>query len=410
MQVLFIAADLPWPPDGGGRIATLRVLEAIADRHTVDLIALADPASPPDLAYLRSLCRRVEVIDQPFTFGRHRMRQFATAAWSLTSRDPYRLVKFRSVQMRQRLNALKQATTYDLVHHDQFGVVRYHDPEFASTLTTQNVESDIYRLGRHRASGRLKRTWSRIEEQKLRRAEADLYPRFNQVFALSDYDADLLVGLGVETPLVLPIPMDVAAAPPSDPPAGSSILSLGSMSWFGVEEGLRWFHREVWPRILLAVPSANWLLVGPNASPAIRGLDDGVSIRVGGYVPDVGAYVRQARVCIVPLQIAGGVRIKLIEMLGQGRPAVATTIGAQGLHFADGEGCFRRDDPEGFANAVIGLLRDDDLWRRTSNAGWSFIRRAHSKAQMSTIIEQGIAAALRRHAGLKPDQEVGPDA
>src|SRR5574340_883535 len=154
MQVLFIAADLPWPPDGGGRIATLRILEAIASRHSVDLVALADPISPVDLTYLRSICRHVEVVPQPFTYRRHRIRQLAVAALSLPSRDPYRLAKFRSVVLRDRLGALKRTTAYDLVHHDQFGTVGYQDPRLPSTLVTQNVESEIYRMGKAQAGSR----------------------------------------------------------------------------------------------------------------------------------------------------------------------------------------------------------------------------------------------------------------
>jgi glycosyltransferase involved in cell wall biosynthesis len=392
---LFLAADLPWPPDGGGRIATLRVLEAMASAREIDLLALADPESGVDLQHLRSICRRVEVVRHPFTFRRHRGRQLLTALRSLVSGDPYRLAKFRSRTFARLLRDLKARNRYDFVHHDQFGVATYVDRRLPSTLTTQNVESQIYELAGRRVRGRAIRLWSQLEAAKLRRAERHLYRSFDSVFVLSDDDRTRLSAIGVPDVRVLPVP-----AEPSDAPQalsdGRSLLTLGSMSWFGVEDGLLWFHEHVFPRIRHAVPDVEWNIVGSGASPAIRGLADGNVVKLHGYVPVLGPLLQSTRVCLVPLRVAGGVRIKLIEMLGRGLPCVATSLGAQGLSFSDGEGCFRRDEPAAFADAVIQLLRDDELWRQTSVRGWTYARTHHTRAAMAKAVDQGVGAALDR--------------
>ncbi|MGH2483894.1 MAG: glycosyltransferase family 4 protein, partial [Candidatus Limnocylindria bacterium] len=395
---LFLAADTPWPPDGGGRIATLRVLESMVRERPVDLLALADPEQPIDLRYLRSICRRVELVELPFTFGRHRGRQLAVALRSLPSPDPYRLRKFRSRIFARRVRELKRVSRYEFVHHDQFGVAPYVDSQYPTTLTTQNVESEIYRLGAQRATGLLRRAWAALEAGKLRRAEPRLCRQFDAVFVLSDHDARLLEGLGVDDARVLPIPIDAPPSPPSGPPPGARVLTIGSMSWFGVEDGLLWLHREVMPRVRAAVPETTWDLVGPNAGSRIREIADGRSLILHGYLPDVEPILARSRVCLVPLQVAGGIRIKVIEMLARGIPCVATTVGAQGLSFADGEGCFRRDDPAGFADAVVRLLRDDQLWRETARRGWQYVRKTHTRAGMATALEEGIQHALRSHA------------
>lgn len=56
-------------------------------------------------------------------------------------------------------------------------------------------------------------------------------------------------------------------------------------------------------------------------------------------------------------------------------PAVSTSVGARGLTFADGEGCFRRDDSAQFAEAVIVLLRDEQCWGSTWTADATTSRR-----------------------------------
>lgn len=395
---LFLAADTPWPPDGGGRIATLRVLEAMVRDRPVDVLALADPARPVDMRYLESICRRVELVEHPFTYGRHPARQLAVAFGSLLSTQPYRLRKFRNRRFARRLEELKRENRYEFIHHDQFGVATYLDRRFPATLTTQNVESEIYRLGAERAEGMIRRTWSTIEAVKLRRAEPRHCREFDTVFVLSDHDAQLLARLGVSGARVLPIPIDAQDAPPSNEPPGHRLLTIGSMSWFGVEDGLLWLHREVMPRIRAALPDTVWDLVGPNAGPRVQEIGQHPGNALHGYLPDVESVIAKDRVCLIPLQIAGGIRIKLIEMLARGLPCVSTTVGAQGLRFADGEGCFRRDDPGEFASAVIQLLSDDDHWRETGRRGWQYVIKHHTREAMSTALEEGIQHAVNNHA------------
>ena len=395
---LFVAADTPWPPDGGGRIATLRILEAMVTERPVDIVALSDPQRPLDLSYLRSICRRVELVEHPFTFGRHRMRQVGVALRSLASATPYRLRKFRSRAFSRRLEELKASSMYQFIHHDQFGVAPYVDRRFPATLTTHNVESEIYRLGSRGAMGILRRSWAAVEAAKLQRVEPALCRRFDTVFVLSHHDAGLLESLGVHGPRVLPIPVDADPVPPASNPPGRKLLTIGSMSWFGVEDGLLWFHDQVLPKIWAAVPDAEWHLVGPGAGPRIQALADGERVILHGYLPDADPVIAGSRVCVVPLHVAGGVRIKLIEMLARGLPCVATEVGAQGLGFADGEGVFRRDDPAAFAQAVIRLLCDEDMWRTTSLRGWQYVRDKHTRDATAAALEEGIEIALRRHA------------
>ena len=395
--LLFVSADVPWPPDGGGRIATLRVLESLAARRPVDLVALADNPDL-DLGTLRAICRNVTIVQHPFTFGRHPARQLGIAALSALSATPYRIAKFRSKQLAAALETAKRSTNYALIHHDQFGVAEYRDRRTPSTLTTQNVEAEIYRLASLHTVDPVRRAWAGLEARKLRHREPQLCASFDHVFTLSRGDSDLLSGLGVPRPGVLPLPARAPADAPEPALPGPTILTMGSMSWFGVEDGILWFHRKVWPRIRSACTGVSWIIAGPHPTKAIRRLGNEPGIVVPGYVPDIDAVIERSRVAVIPLHIAGGVRVKLLQLMARGRPSVATTVGAQGIDFRDGEGCFRRDQPGDFAQATIDLLLDDDLWRRTGHAGWSFVRTRHSDAALSDALEAGMETARKTFA------------
>lgn len=395
-RALFLSADLPWPRDGGGRIATLHILESMCRRYDVDLVAMADPVGEPDLAYLRSICRSVEVVRIPFTFGQHRLRQTAVLLRSLASREPYRLRKFRSRRFEAVVRRRLRETAYEVVHFDQFGAVPYvrlTPPEAITTAAHHNVESDIYRLAAHRTANPVRRVFAANERAKLARAERRWLNRVDRVFVLAQDDAELLRGLGVERTTLAPMPAPDAAARDRVPPPGRRLLTLGSMSWYGVADGLMWFHDEVLPAISAAVPDVEWELVGPNAPAAIQRLAREPGIMVTGYAEVLAPHLAAARVGIVPLRIAGGVRMKLLDFLAAGLPAVSTSVGARGLEIPEGAGCFERDDPREFAAAVIELLTDDARWAAAVSAGQDFVREHRSAAALDLALERGIDLA-----------------
>ena len=59
--------------------------------------------------------------------------------------------------------------------------------------------------------------------------------------------------------------------------------------------------------------------------------------RVTGTVADVRPHVAEAAVCVVPLRVGGGTRLKIFEALAMGKAVVSTTVGAEGLPLVPGE-------------------------------------------------------------------------
>jgi len=54
-------------------------------------------------------------------------------------------------------------------------------------------------------------------------------------------------------------------------------------------------------------------------------------VRITGWVEDIRPYLARSAVCIVPLRIGGGTRLKIFEAMAMGKAVVSTTIGAEGL-------------------------------------------------------------------------------
>jgi len=161
---------------------------------------------------------------------------------------------------------------------------------------------------------------------------------------------------------------------------------------------MAFFVDDVLPLVKRAVPEATLTIVGRNPTARVRALAEGRGdIAVTGTVPDVRPYLEAASVVVVPLRIGGGTRIKIYEAMGMERAVVSTTIGAEGLDVVDGEHILLADDPQAFADAVVGLLRAPERAERIGQQAASHVRAHFGWAAVAEqFADRCVAAASRR--------------
>jgi glycosyltransferase involved in cell wall biosynthesis len=126
------------------------------------------------------------------------------------------------------------------------------------------------------------------------------------------------------------------------------------------------------PQVLLEV-------VGRNPSRKLQALADREkSLRLTGWVEDIRPFVARAAVCIVPLRIGGGTRLKIFEAMAMSKAVVSTWIGAEGLPVQTGENILLADTPQAFADSVISLLRDSDQRKRLGTSARVLVEEKYS--------------------------------
>jgi glycosyltransferase involved in cell wall biosynthesis len=131
-------------------------------------------------------------------------------------------------------------------------------------------------------------------------------------------------------------------------------------------DGLRWFARHVWPRVLARVPSARLFVTGEDPPIEVRRFACR-SIRFLGFVPDLGGFYDRLRVTVVPIRYGSGVKLKAVEALQFGVPTVATTVGAEGIP-VDVPGLIPvADDPAEFAEYVARIHENQEAWEQQRN-------------------------------------------
>ncbi|WP_431272877.1 glycosyltransferase [Dankookia sp. P2] len=178
--------------------------------------------------------------------------------------------------------------------------------------------------------------------------------------------------------IVAPIAAEPVAAP--QPGEGASLLFVGSDTAPNVD-GLRWFLREVLPRVRRAVPQVELRVVG-KVGGAIGALPEAVAraVRILGLVPDLAPHYRDAAVVVSPLLVGSGLKIKLVEALSHGKAVVATSVTLQGVQEACAPAVRPIDAADAFAAEVAALLGDPALRAGRAAASLQVARDSFSAA------------------------------
>ncbi|SEG23870.1 succinoglycan biosynthesis protein ExoO [Bryocella elongata] len=171
------------------------------------------------------------------------------------------------------------------------------------------------------------------------------------------------------TVLVLPVTMTPHAPEPHPEPG--LCLFVGSRIAPN-ESALAWLLDEVWRLVREALPHARLQIVGAVAQVVPQPAPAGVQPL--GLVEDIAAPYHRASVCLIPLLIGSGIKIKLLEALSYGKATVTTPVGIEGLETVVNGAVVLAANPQDFAAAIVKLLGD-------STARAQLEQRAYALAQ-----------------------------
>jgi glycosyltransferase involved in cell wall biosynthesis len=212
--------------------------------------------------------------------------------------------------------------------------------------------------------------------------EINTYAAADAVLTVSQKEADLVNDLANVPALAYALPDNEDFAPSAIPFAQrKGILFVGNFRHPPNVEAARYLCQDILPRLDPAILAEHPAYVVGNAlSEAIGGFAGQLPhVRMVGWVPSLLPYLEHARISVIPLRYGAGTNRKLIQALMVGTPSVSTSVGTEGLNLQDGEHVLVADDPAAFADAVVRLLEDEELWQHLARQGREHIASVHGR-------------------------------
>lgn len=374
MRILFIATKSPWPPVDGGRLLLLSTLRQLSDLGLqVELVA---PVRSPEerdatASYLAPICEPRLIVLSPLS------RLLQTVRGALSGL-PLVLAHHRSRRLERAVAERLADGSIEVVHVEQLHAF----PQAAAAirkgipivLREQNVESDLWRGWTQFAE-----PWWRIfvgwEGRRLEEAEVRAVRKADLVITVSEEDErrlQELAGPGARVRwLPVPFPAELPSAERTlagEPP----VVMFASGAWAPNEDAYRWFLTEIWPEVERRLPRVRLHLFG---APGARNLPERVDVHPRAR--DSRDLFVSGSILAIPLRIASGIRMKILEAWARGVSVVATSIAAKGLGASGEETVAIADSGAEFATAISALAADPERARAQVAKGRELLRRRH---------------------------------
>ena len=382
MRVLIVSTIMPYPAIYGSAIRTMSLLRALASEGVeISFLTLTSQTEPAgDLQPLREVCRHVQTVGVPLR-SLSSSADYGRRARALLDYRPYAALRYRSQEMQSLIQRQLAGRRFDAVIADMlFSMVNMPVVPVPLIANLHNVEYLILKRYLRFERNPVKRGYAWMESEKLRRWEQHACRRANLVTVCSNYDRDVLLAHTDVPVMTVPNVVDtVHYAPCSGGGEGFTVMYQGGMDWFPNRDAVEYFASSILPIVRQRVPGARLVVAGRNPSPEfIRKFKGDSGIEFTGTVSDMRPVIERAQVCVVPLRIGSGTRLKILESAAMGKAVVATRLGAEGLDFRDGEEILLEDEPIAFANAVSDLLLDPGRRRSVGAAARRCVEERYS--------------------------------
>jgi glycosyltransferase involved in cell wall biosynthesis len=332
----------------------------------------------------RGVSVQVELMDTRNTLPR-------LLANTLLSKRPFNMEKYRRAGFFRRLEAALHVETPDIVHFDSLHTACYASlvqrlaPHALRVLRCHNAEYVILERLADSELNLLKRRVIALQARRLKAYEAASLDAFDLILAITEADAGRFRTMNpriASRMIIVPAGADLPAALPPASPISSGTLRLvhiAAMDWLPNQSGLRWFIDQVLPLLEAAGMDYHLDVVGKSTPPEFFSLRN-ARVTVHGFVPDLSAITTSAHLAVVPLQVGGGMRVKILDYWALGIPVVATSVGAEGLSDATQPVVELADDPAAFAASIRRLGADASARERLRIAAFAKVSQEYGWA------------------------------
>ena len=231
--------------------------------------------------------------------------------------------------------------------------------------------------------------------------EINTYAAADAVLAVSQKEANLINDLTSDPKLAYTVPLSEDLKPSKLPfTKRKGILFIGNFRHPPNIEAVAYLCCDILPKLDPTHLAEHPIYIVGNAlDETVRGYAQNLpQVKMIGWVPSLLPYLQQVRITIVPLLHGAGTKGKLIQALFVGTPSVSTRIGIEGLNLRDKEHILVADDPTDFADSIVRLLTNAELWHDLAQRGQEHIKSIHDKEAVQERFRNVIAAVLAKES------------
>ncbi|MEO0438957.1 MAG: glycosyltransferase [Pseudomonadota bacterium] len=406
-KLLLLTPELPFPPQSGGKVKSLKLLEAMTERYAV---TLASPLKLEDASYLDQFLER-----SPCTQHVHEPVQVPRSAKNLIASyikgQPLNVHRSHCPKLAAQVREL--APQHDLILLDHYEASIYLPNDYQGTVIyhAHNAYHQLWNRYARLPGNPAVRLAAFVEAHRVRRAELGIAERADLVFAAPN-DAETLMQFGVAGDKIahtyhLGDDSQLALPELRFEKTEKKLMYVGFLGWEANVVGLVWFLENVWPSLLENHPDLRFDIVGKNPDKRLKeaaAIYPGIQLH--GFVEDLQEVYESARVSVAPLLFGSGMKVKVLDAMARGIPTVTTPVGAEGVEYVNNQHLAVATSAEEMASATLKLLEDSALWNRMCRSSRELIGERYTWRQLFNGMHDAIDNVVYRRESI-PTEDKG---
>lgn len=390
MDILVLDEWLPSVHNSGKSIRTFQLLAPLAKQHRITYLAHCDSGNQAEnIRKMENAGFEVIVVPRPAIYNSVPKIILGTLP-AFFHPLPLSVRRHFSYNYSKTLRQLVRERHFDLVHIEWTHYAVYHScighlPQF---ICTHNIEYLSWKRVTKASRNPFKILLGIHEALKLYRFEKKYYRKADYLSVVSDDDAQRLRNeFGLSEFCVIPNGVTIAPYDEMEnTPKSNHLVYCGSMDALVNQDAAAWFIHDIFPLILKRKHDVTLTVIGRKPPEWLLKLQTD-QIRFTGSISDVRQPLKEGTLEIVPLRIAGGSRLKILEAFAAKVPVLSTTVGAEGLNIENGTNIVLADTPATFADRCIELLDDSAKRARLVQAGRKLVEEQYDWSRISPLVE-----------------------
>ena len=428
LNSIFIAADPPMPPTGGG-VRTLNFSLTLSEKTNCKLFILFPVNKNKLPGKLVNQCSEIHTSNVSFSTPlKGRINIFFTnlrwllAPWSFKKSDlvlladylvsnPYTgnnklaqifnlLLKYMVVgyaltiyrlgyRMPARsLERLKQFNEMQKRIHDEMNTSKLIWIDFSTLFAfftnlknrypgakincnAHNIEYKVLERMELLASDKLEKIWCRRQAAVMKNVELNGFKQCDRIFTCSELDKqEIIFNIPTASVDVFPNGVDTEYFIPNPSLTEyPSLLFTGTMGYRPTRDAVLYFIEKIFPYVTEKIPNCKFIIAGANAGEVFKNYKDRDEIEIISSPPDMRPAYDKSWIVVVPLRVGGGTRLKILEAMAMEKPVVSTSIGVEGIEVNNIDHLLVADEEKEFADKINFLINETDhRIRMTINA------------------------------------------
>lgn len=312
--------------------------------------------------------------------------------YTIFSPTPLHIRNFKIKEGERRIKELGEKENIGVIQADEIYTAQYLFlvPDCKRILILHNVDSLFFWRSFLHHPNILRKIFFLLQFLKMRWYEKKIIPKVDKVFCVSENDKKIFEKIfkGKVKFDILPNGVDTERIKPLPYVEKPILIYVGAMRYYPNFLAVKWFIEKVFPLILKEINECFFYVVGGGIDEKFKKYEKKYPVKFIGYVENLKEWYEKAKIKVVPLKIGSGTRLKILESMAYGRPVVSTSLGAEGIELEDGENVLIADTPEKFAEKVILLHKNRNLYEKIRRNARKLVEEKYDWKKISKILEE----------------------